>query len=115
MRKTLAITKALSDGSRLRILNALMGVDELCVCQITEMLGFSTATVSRHMSLLQGADIVDSRKDGRWVYYRISENFPPILQKWLKDSMGNSNEIKNDEKKLKVILACDPRELCKPN
>jgi len=46
------ITKALSDGNRLRVVVSLMEHEELCVCQITEMLKLATATVSRHMSVL---------------------------------------------------------------
>lgn len=113
MEKTLNITKALSDGSRLRVIMALTGYEELCVCQITEILGHATATVSRHMSVLQNAGLVKSRKEGRWVYYRLSETFPPLLLQWLNDSAGNADEIKRDEEKLKAVVSCGLDELCK--
>jgi len=75
MEQTLRITKALADGNRLRAVMALVDHDELCVCQITELLGLATATVSRHMSMLQSASLVTSRKEGRWVYYRLGKVF----------------------------------------
>ena len=64
----LNVTKALAEENRLRILLAL-GVEELCVCQIIELLELAPSTVSKHMSVLKQARMVDSRKDGRWTYY----------------------------------------------
>gem|GEM_PF-7121620 len=64
MEQTLNIAKALADGSRMRVIAALMSRDELCVCQITEMLQLAPATVSRHMTILQHARLVQSRKGG---------------------------------------------------
>ena len=113
MEKTLNITKALADGNRSRVIMALIDLEELCVCQITEMLEIATATVSRHMSILQNAQLVKSRKEGRWVYYRLSGSFPPLLKSWLKESMSHSEQIAEDSKKLGKILCCDPDDLCK--
>ncbi|MGV8124799.1 MAG: ArsR/SmtB family transcription factor [Candidatus Xenobiia bacterium LiM19] len=113
MQKTLTITKALADGNRLRVLIALTAIDELCLCQITEMLKLSPATVSRHMSVLHNAHLVKSRKDSRWVYYRLSNTFPPSLLQWLKESLAQSEESASDEKRLKCIIAIGLDALCK--
>ena len=113
MEQTLNITKALADGNRLRVVMALTTCDELCVCQITEMLGLATATVSRHMSVLQNAGLVKSRKDARWVYYRLSETFPSLLFRWLEESAGHSVEIEADRENLKAIISSEPQVLCK--
>jgi len=113
MQQMLNITKALADGSRLRVIMALTDYDELCVCQITEILGHATPTVSRHMSVLQKGGLVKSRKDGRWVYYRLSETFPHRLLQWLEDAAGNTREIAKDREKLTDILSCGPDALCK--
>jgi ArsR family transcriptional regulator, arsenate/arsenite/antimonite-responsive transcriptional repressor len=112
MRETLAMTKALADGNRLRVLIALTTINELCVCQITEMLQLAPATVSRHMSILHNAHLVDSRKDSRWVYYRLSNTFPPSLLQWLKESLAQSGELASDEDRLKSILACEQDTQC---
>jgi ArsR family transcriptional regulator len=113
MEQMLNITKALADGNRVRVVLALTEYDELCVCQITEILGHATPTISRHMSVLQNAGLVKSRKDGRWVYYRLSETFPRRLLQWLKDRAGSANEIARDRAKLKTILSCGLDALCK--
>ena len=113
MEQTLNITKALADGNRLRVIMALTHYDELCVCQITEMLGHATATVSRHMSVLQNAGLVKSRKEGRWVYYGISQSFPLQLLQWLKDAVGNTEEIARDKEKLRTILSDGLDALCR--
>jgi ArsR family transcriptional regulator len=113
MEGTLNMTKALADGNRLRVIVALMENDELCVCQITEMLRLATATVSRHMSVLQKARLVESRKDGRWVFYRLVDTFPDFLGRWLRESLAGSPEIAADRLRLTTILSCDPDDLCR--
>ena len=113
MEETLAITKALADGNRLRVIMALTGYNELCVCQITEILGHATPTISRHMSVLQNAGLVKSRKEGRWVYYGISQSFPLQLLQWLKEAVGNTEEIARDKEKLTTILSDGLDALCR--
>ena len=70
---------ALSDSTRVRLLHALRG-GELCVCQLIELVGLSPSTVSKHLSILRDAGLVDSRKDGRWVHYRLAAHprFPVV-------------------------------------
>ncbi len=112
MEKTLDMAKALADGNRMRVLAALMEKDELCVCQITEMLQLATATVSRHMSILQNARLVQSRKKGRWVYYSLVATFPGLLRQWLAESLAESAEIRLDRQNLSTILSCKPDVFC---
>jgi ArsR family transcriptional regulator len=111
--KSLNIAKALADGNRMRVIGALIENDELCVCQITEMLRLAAATVSRHMSILQNARLVQSRKQGRWVYYRLVDSFPGLLRKWLMESISNSPEVTADRQNLLSILSCEPDDLCR--
>lgn len=106
MQDTLRITKALSDASRLRIVVALAGVDELCACQVTEMLGLSPATVSRHLGVLLNANLVLSRKDSQWVYYRLSDDFLPLAKQWLMESLFFSHQAEVDRKRLVTVLSC---------
>ncbi len=113
MKTSLNITKALADGNRMRVIGALMERDELCVCQLTEMLGLATATVSRHMSILQTATLVKSRKEGRWVFYYLAKPFPNLLFQWLTESISDSPEIKKDRVKLDCIESCDLDDLCR--
>src|SRR3954463_428771 len=62
---------ALADKTRLRLLN-LMREDEICVCFFTEVLGQSQPKISRHLAYLRNAGIVEARRDGKWMHYRIS-------------------------------------------
>jgi ArsR family transcriptional regulator, arsenate/arsenite/antimonite-responsive transcriptional repressor len=113
METPLTMAKGLADGNRMRIIAALMERDELCVCQLIEMLGLAGATVSRHMSILQAARLVQNRKQGRWVFYRLADQFPDLLRKWLQDSLAASATIQADRSSLEVILACEPDEVCR--
>jgi ArsR family transcriptional regulator, arsenate/arsenite/antimonite-responsive transcriptional repressor len=113
METVLNIAKALADGNRMRVIAALLERKELCVCQIIDMLDLAAATVSRHMSILQNAGLVRSRKDGRWVYYRLADPFPSLLHQWLTVSFLDSPKIKADRSSLRAILACEPDELCR--
>jgi ArsR family transcriptional regulator len=105
--------KALSDKNRLRILK-LLQIKSLCVCEITEILGFSTPTVSNHLSVLVEAGFLRSEKEGRWVHYHLIQNpqssevasLLPLLQFWLSDDV----QIKEDRLKLKTVRKED---LCK--
>lgn len=67
------IHKALSDETRLRIL-ACLQAGELCVCELYRELDAPQSTVSHHLFLLQNADLITSRKDGRWVLYSINHD-----------------------------------------
>lgn len=112
LNRTLATAGALADGSRVRVVMALKERAELCVCQIVELLGLAPATVSRHMSVLQGGGFVDSRKEGRWVYYRISKEAPRELLRWLEGELSGNDQIAADRAELDDILNCELSELC---
>ena len=77
MRELMAVLKALADENRVRVLVAVQG-RELCVCQIVELLGLAQSTVSKHLSILHQARLVDSRKEGRWIFYRAADEDSPI-------------------------------------
>lgn len=63
--------KALADETRLRIV-ALLSHGELCVCHLEEALRLSQPKVSRHLATLRSSGVVEHRRDGTWVYYRLS-------------------------------------------
>jgi ArsR family transcriptional regulator len=116
MRDVLDITKALADGNRLRVLMALTN-GELCVCQIVELLQLAPSTTSKHMAILRQARLVESRKEGRWMYYRLPDRNAPKAVKdavaWVRRHLADSAQIVRDEKELQRILSMDPEELCK--
>jgi len=115
MRELMAITKALADEQRVRMLLALRR-QELCVCQIVELVGLATSTVSKHMSILKQARLVESRKEGRWMYYRLPcDDAPEMVRQamtWVFEHLGNDPRILRDEQKLEEICQVDPHALC---
>jgi len=113
MNHTLELLKSLSDRNRLRVVAALLQIDELCACQVVELLEVTGATASRHMGLLVHAGVVESRKEGRWVYYRLVNSLDARLLQWLRTELKNSADLAADRKLLKDIVACDPEDLCR--
>ena len=116
MREFMAITKALSDPGRVRILLALRR-RELCVCQITELFGFAPSTMSKHLSILHHAGLIQSRKTERWVHYRLPDPpMPAVVRQaldWAHKSLARTAEAATDANKLKRILKIDPAEICR--
>ncbi len=116
MRELLSVMKALADENRLRIIAALRD-RELCLCQLVELLGLATSTVSRHTSILQQARLVDARKQGRWSFFRLASlaGNPEAVEaiSLVTDSLANDSQIRRDARRLKQILKSDPEALCR--
>lgn len=112
----LAITRALADPTRLRILLALRR-RELCACQITELFGLAPSTMSKHFGLLRQAGLVQSRKTGRWVFYRLPDGPPPPLTRealaWVRQALAHDPRIREDDRNLQRILTANPADLCR--
>jgi ArsR family transcriptional regulator, arsenate/arsenite/antimonite-responsive transcriptional repressor len=115
MREVVTIAKALSDDNRVRILAILEG-RELCVCQVIELLGLAPSTVSKHLSILKHARLIDGRKHGRWMYYRLADEDVPAIAKdalrWALNGLGHDKQRGKDAERLLQILAIDPEVLC---
>lgn len=117
MNDFIAITKALSDPNRVRALMALRN-GELCVCQIIDLLALAPSTVSKHISILKQASLVDSRKDSRWVYYRLAEdkNREQNIRKIINMSISlleQDKQILADDAKMAEITSEGLDTLCK--
>ena len=69
--------KALSDETRLRIMTLLLENEELCVCDFVGALGETQSKVSRHLRYLYHAGLVEDRREGLWMHYRISPDLAP--------------------------------------
>jgi len=116
MRDFITVAKALGDESRVRALLALCQ-RELCVCQIIELLGLAPSTVSKHMSILKQARLVDSRKNGRWIYYRLADDDVPVAASeataWVMKALSSDPRTRKDDARLKQILKFEPEVLCR--
>ena len=84
MREEARLFKSLADETRLKILWLLMGQEELCVCDIMGVLGITQSKASRHLRYLFNAGLVTDRREGLWMYYRISVAFGSREGKFLQ-------------------------------
>jgi ArsR family transcriptional regulator len=69
--------KALSDETRLQIVTLLLEQDELCVCDLVGALGQTQSKISRHLRYLYNAGLVEDRREGLWMHYRLSAAMRP--------------------------------------
>ena len=88
-----ALFKALADTTRLRILNLLLA-GEVCVCDIHDTLGIPQPKASRHLAYLRAAGLVDARKDGQWVHYRLSDSRDPVRVRCRTQPIGVSTQLR---------------------
>ncbi|ADD67773.1 transcriptional regulator, ArsR family [Denitrovibrio acetiphilus DSM 12809] len=104
MENKVDVFKALGDNNRLRILS-MLNVRELCVCEINAVLKVSMSTISSHLKILRNAGLVTSRKDGRWIIYRL-ETSNGERAALIRQSLGfiaEEQDIKDDLKKLGTV------------
>ena len=101
--------------NRLRVVAALTEHEELCACQITELLHVSGATVSRHLSILQQSGLVCSRKEGRWVYFRLDDTNAVNLKTFalLGSELKVTSRAEIDRNRLNEITSIPPEVLCR--
>jgi DNA-binding transcriptional ArsR family regulator len=115
MESFLTITRALSDENRVRALLAL-GDQEVCVCQLIELLQLAPSTVSKHMSILKQAGLVAGQKKGRWMYYRLpGTGAPPAVRQvlsWVRQAASKTPRIRTDARRMEKILRANRDILC---
>lgn len=103
---------ALADKTRLRLLNLMRG-EEVCVCFFTEVLGDSQPKISRHLAYLRNADLVEARRDGKWMHYSIKwpedDGLNDILRATL-DALAARPEMVADRDKYSNVC-CTPELL----
>ena len=88
----LKVMKALSDRTRVKIVKMLQG-REMCVCELQAVLELAQPSVSKHLRILEEAGLVESRKEGLWMNYRLADRADSIyaghmrlvLSEWLND------------------------------
>jgi len=73
-----SLFKALADATRLRILGLLLS-GEVCVCDIHESLKIPQSRASRHLAYLRRAGLVETRREGLWIHYRLGQLADPVL------------------------------------
>jgi ArsR family transcriptional regulator len=100
--------KALADETRLRILGLLL-TGEVCVCHIHESLRISQPKASRHLAYLRRAGLVETRRDGLWVHYRLAGSPNPIVatvRQAVAHALGHVDGIHRDAERLQRKTGC---------
>jgi ArsR family transcriptional regulator len=94
--------RALADATRLRILGLLAG-GEVCVCHICETLAIPQPKASRHLAYLRRTGLVDTRRQGLWIHYRLAEPEDPTVRTVLSaavHTLGHVTTAKSDQRRL---------------
>lgn len=116
MREFMAIAKALADPNRVRLLLALEA-RELCVCQLVALLELAPSTVSKHLSVLHQARLIEARKAGKWIFYRQAEaSAPPLAREaidWVRRSLSGNAQICGDKQRVDELVSMNVEALCK--
>lgn len=99
-----SLFEALSDDNRLRLLS-LIKDKEVCVCHLQKILGTNQPRISRHLAYLKKRGLVEARRQGNWIHYRLKQCQPESIEVLAVSLHAISNEpvIKKDKEKLKKI------------
>jgi ArsR family transcriptional regulator, arsenate/arsenite/antimonite-responsive transcriptional repressor len=93
------ILKALAEPTRLRLAVLLALNGETCVCRLAEALEAPQFRISRHLGILRDRGVVEARRDGTWMYYRLSEprsSLETCLQGCLRECFADDATIQGD-------------------
>lgn len=114
MKRIARIHKALSDETRLRIISLLMTGGELCVCDLMAVLHLPQSTASRHLAYLRDSGLVNDKREGVWMYYRLQENdaFASEVLKSLKVQLQHNKKAEEDRLQLSEYLAAKNIDAC---
>ncbi len=103
MNKEAAVFKVLADPTRLRIAILLAVRGETCVCMLAEGLEAPEYKISRHLGIMRSAGLVEVKREGTWMYYKLSKarnRLEKCLQKCFRDCLVDLPIVKADMKRL---------------
>jgi ArsR family transcriptional regulator len=103
-----ALFQALADPTRLRIIGLLL-TGEVCVCHIHESLRIPQPKASRHLAYLRKTGLVEARRDGLWMHYRLAELPDPVLRtvaEMVRHSLMHVDTIRKDADRLQKRTGC---------
>jgi ArsR family transcriptional regulator len=100
--------KALADATRLRILGLLL-TGEVCVCDLHESLKIPQPKASRHLAYLRRAGLVDTRRTGLWIHYRLGRLADPVLATIVdavRHALAHTDTVRRDAQRLQKKTGC---------
>ncbi len=102
------VFKALGDATRLRILGLLLA-GEICVCDIHESLKIPQSKTSRHLAYLRRAGLVETRRQGLWIHYRLGTLADPVLAAIMDavhHALSHTDTVRRDAQRLQKRTGC---------
>jgi ArsR family transcriptional regulator, arsenate/arsenite/antimonite-responsive transcriptional repressor len=105
-------TKTLGHPARLRIL-AMLRHNRLSVCQVASVLNVAPSTASGYLLELRRADLVTEQRQGKWVYYRLTDQDPyDALLRFVLVLLGTDEQVRQDAQAARQMSATPPDETC---
>jgi ArsR family transcriptional regulator, arsenate/arsenite/antimonite-responsive transcriptional repressor len=114
MKELVLAAKAFADPTRVRILAALR-VGELCVCELCDALGVTQSTLSTHLQVIRESGLVQTRKEGKWVYYTYHPEAEALIASlfgFFRAELKRDKTMQKDESKLKARLGARKNGAC---
>ncbi|MFW6286743.1 MAG: ArsR/SmtB family transcription factor [Candidatus Sumerlaeota bacterium] len=103
MLKEAELFKALSDPTRLRLVTLLAIEGETCVCDLAAALDEPDYKISRHLGILRSGGLVEARREGAWMHYRLAEkrnDLEKCLVGCLRDCLAGHPDVRGDLERL---------------
>lgn len=92
------IFKALGDETRFRLVNLFLQSDEdLCVCEMVDALLLPQYQVSKHLTVLKNAGLLQASREGTWVYYRLDPEESPLLRDLFRVLSRHLGQVFSDD------------------
>lgn len=112
MRDLICVLKAVADRNRMRILK-MLEKKSMCVCELAAVLGIRQPSVSKHLSILKNAGLIQDARNGQWIDYSLcmehSNTYSPVIQATIKNCLNDDPVIQSDREKTKTLCR---QELC---
>jgi ArsR family transcriptional regulator len=103
----------LSDETRLRCLVLLQKEGELCVCEISQILGSIQPKISRHLALMRSSGLVTDKRKGQWVYYSLNQSLPNWAKQILESALENLMKVEPYKFDIKQMSTLKKENMCK--
>ena len=103
MENEAAVFKVLADPTRLRLMVLLSIQGETCVCKLAQALNAPDFKVSRHLGIMRSAGLVEARREGTWMHYKLSDarsRLEECLQQCFRECLAAYPTVKADMKRL---------------
>ena len=103
MENEAAVFKVLAEPTRLRLMVLLSIQGETCVCKLAEALNAPDFKISRHLGIMRSAGLVEARREGTWMYYKLSNTrnrLEECLQQCFRECLATHPIVKTDLKRL---------------